>query len=73
MRPVRRVDRVAEGAPLLREYGLYLPSRVRIPHSPPVTIFYNIFNLKLILKIMFDKERKTAYNLPPQRAHSSAG
>ena len=26
---------MAEGAPLLREYGFYSPSRVRIPLSPP--------------------------------------
>ncbi len=34
----RRGGRVAEGAPLLREYGLYLPSRVRIPPSPPLLL-----------------------------------
>ena len=26
---------MAEGAPLLREYGMKVPSRVRIPLSPP--------------------------------------
>jgi hypothetical protein len=31
-----RDGRVAEGAPLLREYGEKSPSRVRIPLSPPV-------------------------------------
>ncbi len=32
----RRDGRAAEGAPLLREYGFYSPSRVRIPLSPPL-------------------------------------
>ena len=31
----RRGGRVAEGAPLLREYTVYPVSRVRIPLSPP--------------------------------------
>ena len=31
----RRGGRVAEGAPLLREYAVYPVSRVRIPLSPP--------------------------------------
>ena len=30
-----RDGRAAEGAPLLREYGANVPSRVRIPLSPP--------------------------------------
>ena len=34
--PFRRDGRVAEGAPLLREYGGKTPSRVRIPLSPPI-------------------------------------
>ena len=33
--PQRRGGRVAEGAPLLREYAVYPVSRVRIPLSPP--------------------------------------
>ena len=32
----RRGGRVAEGAPLLREYAVYPVSRVRIPLSPPI-------------------------------------
>ncbi len=32
-----RDGRVAEGAPLLREYTVYPVSRVRIPLSPPLT------------------------------------
>ena len=34
--PQRRGGRVAEGAPLLREYAVYPVSRVRIPLSPPL-------------------------------------
>ena len=50
-----RVDRVAEGARLLSEYVLYLPSRVRIPHSPPhrfilfVTVRNSAIKLNLCL------------------------
>ena len=34
----RRGGRVAEGAPLLREYAVYPVSRVRIPLSPPFSL-----------------------------------
>ena len=33
-----RDGRVAEGAPLLRVYRIYLLSRVRIPLSPPLIL-----------------------------------
>ena len=41
----RRGGRVAEGAPLLREYGFYRPSRVRIPLSPPFHSKSNSYDL----------------------------
>jgi hypothetical protein len=37
---LRRDGRVAEGAPLLREYGSNHPSRVRIPLSPPIGLIF---------------------------------
>ncbi len=38
---LRRGGRVAEGAPLLREYLVYPGSRVRIPPSPPLLTLRN--------------------------------
>ena len=38
-----RDGRAAEGAPLLREYGTKVLSRVRIPLSPPVFISRKVF------------------------------
>ena len=41
----RRGGRVAEGAPLLREYAVYPVSRVRIPLSPPPSIKNPVLDL----------------------------
>ena len=63
-----RSGRVAEGAPLLREYTVYPVSRVRIPPSPPYTQKSPLSFSRGLFCVYGEQERLVLKRFEPQRA-----
>ena len=59
-----RSGRVAEGAPLLREYTVYPVSRVRIPPSPPFIRYF----LKSLYSIELWRDENPTRGFEPKRS-----